>query len=109
MSRWVLLGTLLLATAPAAAAGSRPNILFAISDDQSWVHASAYGYEAVATPAFDRVAREGALFTQAFSPTPGCSPTRAAFLTGRHSWMIDDAWVPASTRSGPIPWSNRAT
>lgn len=107
MSRWVLLGTLLLATAPAAAAGSRPNILFAISDDQSWVHASAYGYEAVATPAFDRVAREGALFTQAFSPTPGCSPTRAAFLTGRHSWMIEHAGTHASSfpRKYPV-WPN---
>jgi N-sulfoglucosamine sulfohydrolase len=87
----------LLAAAPAVAADSRPNILVAISDDQSWVHASAYGYEAISTPAFDQVAREGALFTQAFSPTPGCSPTRAAFLTGRHSWMIEEAGTHASS------------
>jgi uncharacterized sulfatase len=88
---------LLLAAAPTAGGDLRPNILFAISDDQSWVHASAYGYPAVSTPAFDRVAREGALFTQAFSPTPGCSPTRAAFLTGRHSWMIEHAGTHASS------------
>jgi uncharacterized sulfatase len=75
----------------------RPNILVAISDDQSWVNASAYGDPAVSTPAFDRVARSGALFTQAFSPTPGCSPTRAAFLTGRHSWMIEHAGTHASS------------
>lgn len=97
MRRSALLAWALLAAAPALAADSRPNILFAISDDQSWVHASAYGYEAISTPAFDRVAREGALFTQAFSPTPGCSPTRAAFLTGRHSWTIEHAGTHASS------------
>ncbi len=43
----------------------RPNILFVISDDQSYPHASAYGYKAINTPAFDRIAREGALFTNA--------------------------------------------
>ena len=97
MSRPVLLAALLFAAAPAALADERPNILVAISDDQSRVHASAYGYPAVSTAAFDRVAREGALFTQAFSPTPGCSPTRAAFLTGRHSWTIEHAGTHASS------------
>lgn len=97
MGSAVLALTGLLAAASAPAAPSRPNILFAISDDQSWVHASVYGYAAISTPAFDRVAREGALFTQAFSPTPGCSPTRAAFLTGRHSWMIEHAGTHASS------------
>ena len=93
----LLAASLLLGTSAHAAKDPRPNILFAISDDQSWVHASAYGYEAISTPAFDRVAREGVLFTQAFSPTPGCSPTRAAFLTGRHSWMIEHAGTHASS------------
>jgi len=99
-----LLATLLLATASPAATHSRPNILVALSDDQSWVHASAYGSSAVSTPAFDRVARQGALFTQAFSPTPGCSPTRAALLTGRHSWMIEQAGTHASSfpRTYPV-------
>ena len=41
---------------------TRPNILFAISDDQSWMHAGAYGLDrSIQTPAFDRVAREGVL------------------------------------------------
>ncbi|MFW6310354.1 MAG: hypothetical protein ACOC1D_04560, partial [Prolixibacteraceae bacterium] len=40
----------------------RPNILFAISDDQSYPHASAYGCQFVNTPAFDRVASQGILF-----------------------------------------------
>lgn len=74
-----------------------PNILFCISDDQSWEHASAYGYKAINTPNFDRVAREGILFNNAFAPSPGCSPTRAALLTGRHIWQIENAGTHASS------------
>ena len=43
--------------------GKRPNILFAFADDQSWLHTSATGDPIVKTPACDRVAREGTLFT----------------------------------------------
>lgn len=49
------------------------------------------------TPAFDRVAREGVLFRQAFAPSPGCSPTRAALLTGRHTWQLEQAGTHASS------------
>ncbi len=69
----------------------RPNILIAISDDQSWPHASAYGDPTARTPNFDRVAREGVLFTHAFCASPGCSPCRAALLTGRHPWQLEHA------------------
>lgn len=79
-----------------AFAESRPNIFIAISDDQSWLHASAYGSKMVETPNFDRIAKEGVLFTQAFSPSPGCSPSRAAFLTGRNTWQIEHAGTHAS-------------
>lgn len=75
----------------------RPNILVAISDDQSYPHASAYGYEAIETPAFDRVAKMGLLFRNAFTPAPGCSPMRAAFLTGRNIWQIEHAGTHASS------------
>jgi N-sulfoglucosamine sulfohydrolase len=78
-------------------AADRPNILVAISDDQSYPHASAYGYQAISTPAFDRVAKSGVLFTNAFTPAPGCSPMRAAFLTGRNIWQIEHAGTHASS------------
>lgn len=75
----------------------RPNILVAISDDQSFPHASAYGYAAITTPAFDRIAKNGVLFRNAFTPAPGCSPMRAAFLTGRNIWQIENAGTHASS------------
>jgi len=51
----------------------------------------------VRTPAFDRVAREGILFRNAFGASPGCSPCRAALLTGRHTWQIEEAGTHASS------------
>lgn len=74
----------------------QPNILFVISDDQSYPFASAYGYKAIHTPAFDRIAYEGVLFTNAFAASPGCSPSRAALLTGRNCWQIEQAGTHAS-------------
>ncbi len=75
----------------------RPNVLFVISDDQSYPHASAYGCKWVSTPGFDRVASSGVLFHNAFAPTPGCSPTRACVLTGRHAWRNREAGTHASS------------
>jgi len=74
----------------------RPNILFAISDDQSYPHAGAYGYAGALTPTFDKIAEEGILFSNAFTAAPGCSPSRASILTGRHIWQIEDAGTHAS-------------
>jgi N-sulfoglucosamine sulfohydrolase len=90
------MAAVLLAVHPTTGESTRPNILLAISDDQSHAHTSFAGYPAVSTPAFDRVAREGVYFKNAFSPSPGCSPTRAAFLTGRHTWQIEEAGTHAS-------------
>jgi N-sulfoglucosamine sulfohydrolase len=68
------------ATAPRDA---RPNILFCIADDWGWPHAGAYGDKVVKTPTFDRVAREGILFTHAFSAAPSCTPSRGPIMTGQ--------------------------
>jgi uncharacterized sulfatase len=75
----------------------RPNILVAISDDQSFPHTSIYGASFIRTPAFDRIAREGVLFRNAFAASPGCSPSRAALLTGRHTWQLEQAGTHASS------------
>ena len=74
-----------------AADNARPNILFIIFDDWGWQHAGAYGCTWVKTPNFDRVAREGALFKNAFTSNPKCSPCRATILTGRNTWQLKEA------------------
>ena len=68
-----------------------PNILFAIADDLSFPHMSAYGTEWVQTAAFDRVAREGLLFNRCYTPNAKCAPSRSCILTGRNSWQLEEA------------------
>lgn len=74
----------------------RPNILFVISDDQSFPYASIYGTTGVHTPAFDEVARNGMLFYNAFAAAPQCSPSRAAILTGKNIWQLEEAGTHSS-------------
>jgi N-sulfoglucosamine sulfohydrolase len=70
----------------------KPNILFCIADDASLAHMSAYGMtDWVNTPGFDRVAKEGLLFLNAYTPNAKCSPSRAAILTGRNPWQLEEA------------------
>ena len=71
--------------------GKQPNILFCISDDQSYAHTGANGDPVVKTPAFDRVAREGIRFTRTFCDAPTCGPSRSAILTGQSIWRLEEA------------------
>lgn len=82
----------LLASAPwmHAQKAKRPNILFVIADDWGR-HAGVYGHDWIRTPNFDRVAKEGVLFTNCFTSNPKCSPCRATILTGRNSWQLKEA------------------
>lgn len=68
-----------------------PNILFCISDDQTWLHAGAYDDNVVKTPVFDQIANEGILFNNAFTSVPACAPSRAAILTGRNFYELEEA------------------
>jgi arylsulfatase A-like enzyme len=97
--RSVLLGVALvncwlisfLATPGSAADPLRPNIVLCIADDWGYPWASAYGDTSVKTPNFDRVAKEGILFTQAFISSPSCTPSRSALLTGQHFFRLEEA------------------
>lgn len=71
-----------LPNAEAAGKKTRPNFVFMISDDQSYSGASCDGNAVVHTPNIDRLAREGLRFTRGFAPSPSCSPSRSAILTG---------------------------
>ncbi len=69
----------------------KTNILFCIADDASYPHMGAYGCSWINTPAFDYVAQNGILFTQAFTPNAKCAPSRSCILTGRNSWQLEEA------------------
>ena len=88
----ILIVLLALAThvGTAAEPAPPPNILFAIADDWG-AHAGAYGTKWVRTPHFDRVARDGILFNNAYTPNAKCAPSRACVLTGRNSWQLKEA------------------
>ena len=84
---------------------SPPNILFVIADDWG-LHAGAYGTPWVSTPNFDRIANEGLLFRNAYTPMAKCAPSRAILLTGRHLWQNEEAgnhmaMFPAKLKSWP--------
>jgi N-sulfoglucosamine sulfohydrolase len=74
-----------------AEAADRPNVLFIIFDDWGWRDAGAYGSTWVKTPNFDRIAKEGILFKNAYTSNPKCSPCRASILTGRNTWQLEEA------------------
>ena len=74
----------------------QPNILFAIADDQSFPHVSANGQSAFQTPIFDSIAARGILFNNAFVAAPQCSPSRAAILTGKQIWQLEEAGTHSS-------------
>jgi len=75
----------------------RPNILFAISDDQSFAHTSFTGKTWVQTPAFDRVAKTGIYFKNCYAGSPGCAPSRSSIVTGRYHWQNEQAGQHASS------------
>jgi len=95
---------LVSAAAPALpAADKRPNILFAISDDQSFAHTGASGDPVVRTPAFDRVAADGVRFSHAFCSSPSCTPSRGAILSGQHCFRLREGANLWSTLPADIP------
>ncbi len=85
---------------------TRPNILLCIADDWGWPHAGAYGDPVVQTPVFDRLAREGVLFSHAFVTAPTCTASRGGILTGQAIHRLEEGanlWsrLPAKFRCYP--------
>lgn len=92
----------------AAAKDAKPNILFLFADDLGR-YASAYAdpkqpsvNDIIKTPVFDRIANEGALFTNAFVSAPSCTPCRGSVYTGRHFFRN------GSSSQLHMPWDYRS-
>lgn len=81
---FLLAVALTLASAPAMSA-NRPNFLLMMADDLGYSDLSCYGSKENKTPALDKLASEGIRFTDFYAACAVCSPSRAAFLTGRFS------------------------
>lgn len=62
-----------------------PNIVFIMADDLGYAELGSYGQKKIKTPRLDRMAAEGLRFTQVYSGSPVCAPSRCTFLTGKHT------------------------
>jgi arylsulfatase A-like enzyme len=83
----VSFGLLLLPSALAqrnANARNAPNIILILADDLGWGDLGSYGQTKIKTPHLDRLAAEGMRFTQFYSGSPVCAPSRCALMTGKH-------------------------
>ena len=69
----------------AAGATARPNIVLIVADDHGKDALGCYGNPLIKTPALDRLAATGTLFTRAFCTTASCSASRSVILTGLHN------------------------
>jgi len=62
-----------------------PNIIYILADDLGYGEIGAYGQEIIETPNIDALAKKGMLFTQHYSGSPVCAPSRSVLLTGLHT------------------------
>ncbi|XP_071076483.1 arylsulfatase L-like [Desmodus rotundus] len=84
---WLAVGIAILGCRPSVARGissSRPNILLLMADDLGIGDVGCYGNDTIRTPNIDRLAEEGVQLTQHLAAASVCTPSRAAFLTGRY-------------------------
>jgi arylsulfatase A-like enzyme len=80
---------------PACLAGGpkRPNVVFILVDDMGYADVGCMGAKDIRTPNIDRLAKEGVKLTNFYAAAPVCTPTRAAFLTGRYQQRVGLEWA----------------
>ena len=99
-----------LFTAQARADDKQPakrklNVIFILADDLGWADLGCYGHPRIKTPNIDMLAKKGMRFTQFYTTSPVCTPSRASFMTGRHPqrFNIHHADLPETTPRYPLP------
>ncbi|HMP31175.1 MAG TPA: sulfatase-like hydrolase/transferase, partial [Saprospiraceae bacterium] len=73
----------------------KPNVVFILIDDLGYGDLANYGHQYAKTPNIDKLAKQGVKFTNFYSPSPLCSPSRASMLTGRTPFRLGiQSWIP---------------
>jgi arylsulfatase A len=90
-----------------------PNIVFIMADDLGYGDLGCYGQKKIRTPRLDQMAKEGLRFTQFYSGSPVCAPSRCVLMTGKHAghaavrdnreWPPKAATPPALGERGQFP------
>jgi arylsulfatase A-like enzyme len=91
--------------------GAPPHLVFILADDLGYGDLGCYGCPDIRTPHLDRLAREGTRLTDGYANAPVCSPTRAAFVTGRYQQRIpleDALYYQEQGRGLPLSGGNLA-
>src|SRR5688572_27394929 len=101
LSAWLALLYAVPILADVGAAERPPNIVFVMADDLGLGDVGCYGGTAIPTPNIDRLAADGLRFTNAYSASAVCAPTRCGLMTGLH--MGHATRRANGSRNGQIP------
>lgn len=96
----------LSATPTQAASASRPNIVLVVGEDMG-PDLGVYGCQDAITPNMDRLAREGALFTRAFTHCGVCAPSRSGMITGQYPLCYGGQNMRSVVIDAPRPFTER--
>jgi arylsulfatase len=96
---------LLLCLAIFAHAGTPPNVILILTDDQGYADLGCYGAKKIKTPRIDQMAAEGIRFTDFYAAANVCTPSRAALLTGCYPQRVGMGEIPLVP--GAKPWQTR--
>ena len=79
----------------------RPNVVVIFVDDLGWRDLGCYGSKFYETPHIDRLAKQGVMYTRAYSSCNVCSPTRASLMTGKYPQRVGfTSWLNPGKPSG---------
>jgi arylsulfatase A len=84
-NKWFLLLSAQFLCLPGFAEDKNPNIIFILADDMGYGDPGCYGQKEIKTPNIDKLAGNGVRFTQAYSGSTVCAPSRCALMTGYHT------------------------
>jgi len=90
--------------AMAADVGRPPNVVLILADDLGWGELGCYGQKKIRTPSLDRLAEQGMRFTQCYSGSPVCAPSRCCLMTGKHTghaFIRDNRTPPSKVKGVP--------